>query len=73
MHPAQARIGGLLVVSGFTLAIVLGAGWAMVVGAALLVVGGLAVAAEPMLELAERTATAEDTAEATRPESGVAA
>jgi hypothetical protein len=75
MHPMQARIGGLLVVSGFTLAFVLGAGWAMVVGAALLVLGGLvlAVACEPMLELAEKHVASEDTAEAVEPQGDVAA
>ena len=74
MHPTQARIGGLLVVSGFTLAFVLGAGWAMVMGAALLVLGGLvlAMAAEPMLDLAEDHA-AEDTPEPVEPRGGVAA
>jgi dipeptide/tripeptide permease len=75
MHPTQARIGGLLVVSGFVLAIVLGTGWAMVVGAALLVIGGLvlAVAAEPMLDLVEETAAADETTEAVDPQGGVAA
>jgi hypothetical protein len=74
MHPTQARIGGLLVVSGFTLAFVLGAGWAMVMGAALLVLGGLvlAMAAEPMLDLAEDHA-AEDAPEPVEPQGGVAA
>jgi hypothetical protein len=75
MHPTQARIGGLLVVSGFALAILIGAGWAMVVGAALLVVGGLvlAVAAEPLLDLIEGPTTAEEATEAIDPQGGVAA
>jgi hypothetical protein len=75
MHPMQARIGGLLVTSGFALAVVLGVGWAMVVGAALLVVGGLvlAAAAEPLLDLAEETAAVDDVADAGEPQGGAAA
>jgi hypothetical protein len=66
MHAMQTRIGALLVVTGFTLAFALGAGWAVVVGAALLVVGGivLAIAVEPMLRFDEQTTPADDGAEA---------
>ncbi len=66
MHPTAMRIGGLLVVSGFTLAAVLDAGWAMVLGAVVLVAGGLvlAVAVEPMLDLVEETAGSDEAAEA---------
>lgn len=52
MHPMQARTGGLLVATGFTVALTLTAGWAVFIGPALLVAGGLmlALAAEPMIE-----------------------
>jgi hypothetical protein len=64
MHAMQARVGGLLVVTGFTLAFTLGAAWAAV-GAAMLVGGGivLAVAAEPLVDQEMSTDDGGDTVE----------
>jgi hypothetical protein len=75
MDTVQARIGGLLVVSGSVLAFALGVTWAIVVGAAMFVIGGLvlAVAAESMLDLAEEEARPSETTEPVEPEGGLAA
>ena len=64
MHVMQARVGGLLVITGFTLAFALGAAWAAV-GAAMLVGGGivLAIAAEPMVDQAMSSDDGGDTVE----------
>ena len=75
MHPMPARVGGLLVITGFTFAVLLGAGWATVIGAVMLVAGGLtlAVAAEPMLDVGETALPRVDVTESVEPERGVAA
>ena len=75
MHPMPARIGGLMVVTGFTLAVLLGAAWATVIGAITLVAGGLvlAVAAEPMLDLGETAVPSVETTDQVESDDGVAA
>ena len=75
MNPMLARTGGLLVATGFTLALALGVAWATVVGAVMLVAGGLvlAIAAEPMLELGDPIPSGNDAVEPVEPGGGVAA
>jgi len=72
MHATQARVGGLLVITGVILAFTLNSAWAIVVGAAMLVCGGivLAIAVEPMLDQAVSPDEVADTVE---PPGGMAA
>jgi len=72
MHATQARVGGLLVVTGVILAFTFSSAWAVVVGAAMLVCGGivLAIAVEPMLDQA---VSPDDVAETIEPPGGMAA
>jgi hypothetical protein len=74
MHATQARVGGLLVITGVILAFMLSSPWAIVVGAAMLVCGGiiLAIAVEPMLDLDEAV-PADDLADTIEPPGGMAA
>jgi len=64
-----------MVVTGFTLAVLLGAAWATVIGAITLVAGGLvlAVAAEPMLDLGETVVPSVETIDPVESDDGVAA
>jgi hypothetical protein len=77
MHPMQARVGVLLVVSGAVLAFALQGGLTVVVGPALLVAGGLvlALAAEPLLAepLVEEHAPADEVTEPAEPPEGMVA
>jgi hypothetical protein len=77
MHPMQARVGVLLVVSGAVLAFTLQVGLTVVVGPALLVAGGLvlALAAEPLLAepVVEEHTTADEVTEPAEPPEGMVA
>jgi hypothetical protein len=68
MHAMQARVGGLLVVTGFTLAFTLGAAWAAV-GAAMLV-GRRAAARDGRLTSGQRTKSPDVSPTADRGASG---
>lgn len=73
MHSIQLRVGALFVVTGFTLAFTLRAGWAMFIGPSLLVAGGLvlALAVEPLVD--GTVSTAEDATDTADPQGEVAA
>jgi len=77
MHATQARVGGLLVITGVILAFTLTSPWAIVVGAAMLVCGGiiLAIAVEPMLDqpMLDQAVSADDLADTIEPPGGMAA
>lgn len=72
IHATQARVGGLLVVTGFVLVFALTSSWAIVAGATMLVGGGiiLAIAVEPMLD---QPVSRDDVADSAEPPSGMAA
>ena len=72
IHATQARVGGLLVVTGFVLVFALTSSWAIVAGATMLVGGGiiLAIAVEPMLD---QPVSRDDVADSAEPPGGMAA